>query len=174
MSDDPREAQSKSDKPAASTGLDRHVPASSAVPAASVRVASAVPASSAVRPPDASDADDEFDDDDEDFPETVTERLLRIQPAPVILTAGSLASLVFLTVAMTSHTTPVPVLTGAAVIAGLIFGVDAIVASLATWRASKEGRVGWAFFLAMIGGIATLVSAGAFAGTLIIVLLLNS
>jgi hypothetical protein len=62
----------------------------------------------------------------------------------------------------------------AAVVTGLIFGADAIVASRATWRASQEGETGLSFLLAFIGGVSSLISLGALAGTLVLVLVLNS
>lgn len=212
--DDSREVQSKSDRPAASTGrMPRPVGpttrgptepppsevASSAAPSAAVLASSAaapssaVAASSAAAPSSAvapspvagraADPDDMDDIDDadhvdgeeaEDLPLTFAERLRRVPPAPVILTAGSLGSLLFLARAVTSHTTPVPVLMSAAVVAGMIFGLDAVVASVATWRAGRNGESGWALVLALIGGVATLISAGAFAGMLVMILVLNS
>jgi hypothetical protein len=123
---------------------------------------------------DIDDADHVDGEEAEDLPLTFAERLRRVPPAPVILTAGSLGSLLFLARAVTSHTTPVPVLMSAAVVAGMIFGLDAVVASVATWRAGRNGESGWALVLALIGGVATLISAGAFAGMLVMILVLNS
>ncbi len=105
---------------------------------------------------------------------TMMQRVRRLQPAPVVLTVASLGSLVFLVKALTSHTTPLGVLLSAAVVTGLVFGADALVASRATWRASQDGETGTAFLLAFIGGISSLISLGALAGTLVMVLVLNS
>ncbi len=112
--------------------------------------------------------------EEEDEPQTFVERLRRLPPAPVILTLGSLGSLAFLLLAVTSHTTPLAVLLSAAVVTGMIFGLDAVIASVVTWRASQAGEVGRAFLAAAAGGLASLVSFGAFAGTLIMILVLNS
>jgi hypothetical protein len=127
-------------------------------------------------PPAPAEVDDESEYDDDAAEESLTfvERLRRLPPAPVLLTVGSIGSLVFLLLALTSHTTPVAVLLSAAVVTGLIFGVDAVIASVITWRASQGGEVGRAFLAAVVGGVASLVSLGAFAVTLVMLLVLNS
>jgi hypothetical protein len=107
-------------------------------------------------------------------PLTLAEKLRRLPPAPVILTAGSIGSLLFLARAVTSHTTPVAVLLSSAVVTGLIFGVDSAISSVATWRAAQDGEPARALFLALIGGVAAVVCAGAFAGTLVMILVLGS
>jgi hypothetical protein len=144
-------------------------PAMSPVPAAS-----SVPATPAPTVDTDADADTDEDLDEADVPLTLTERLRRLPPAPVILTAGSIGSLLFLAKAMTSHTTPVAVLMSSAVVTALIFGVDAVIASIATWRSGQDGESGRALLLAVVGGVAALVSAGAFAGTLVMILVLLS
>jgi hypothetical protein len=129
----------------------------------------------ALAAPGAEAEDDEDDEDDaEDMPLTLADRLRRLQPAPVLLTAGSIGSLVFLLRAVTSHTTPVAVLLSAAVVTGLIFAVDAVISSRGTWRASQNGETREAFVLALVGGVSTLVSFAAFAGMLVMILVLNS
>ncbi|MGA3031130.1 MAG: hypothetical protein ABSE58_10455 [Candidatus Limnocylindrales bacterium] len=119
--------------------------------------------------------DEETDAEDEDEPElTFAERLRRLPPALVILTGGSLGSLVLLFRAVTSHTTPVPVLMGAGVVTGLIFGADAVISSIATWKAAISGESSRAVLLALVGGISYVVSLGAFAGLVVMILVLNS
>jgi hypothetical protein len=120
-------------------------------------------------------ADEGLDDglDEEDFPPTLVEQIRRLQPAPVILTICSVGAFLFLARAMTSHTTPVPVLMSAGVVTSLVFGIDAGVASVGTWRASQDGRTGRGLLLATLGGFAALISAGAFSGVLVMVLVLN-
>ena len=120
------------------------------------------------------DAGEDSDLEEDEMAPTMIERVRRLQPAPVVLTAGSLGSLAFLLMSVTSHTTPLGVLMSAAVVTGLIFGADAIVASRATWRASQDGETGLAFLLAFIGGLSSLIGLGALAGTLVMVLVLNS
>jgi hypothetical protein len=165
------------------------VPTTPALPAAYQPQTKVVPSTGELTPtiPTApalesdSDADGEPDPDadsdeesEEDVPLTTADRLRRLSPAPVILTAGSIGSLAFLALAVTSHTTPLPVLMSAAVVTGLIFGVDAAIASVSTWRSGQDGDSGRALLLAVVGGVAALVAAGAFAGTLVMILVLNS
>jgi len=127
----------------------------------------------------ASEAGDDEADFDEDvlapeIPVTLADRLRRLSPALVLLSIGSIGSLVFLAFAMTSHTTPVPVLLRSAVVTGLAFTVDAVVASFMTWHAGQDGEARKALLLAVVGGMSAVIAAGAFAGTLILVLLLGS
>lgn len=142
----------------------------------------AVPAANQVDAADASaedSADDEavldgaVADDEAKIPLTFADRLRRLSPALVILSILSIGSLAFLAFALTSHTTPVPVLLSSAVVTGLAFAVDATVASFMTWRAGQNGEGGKALLLALIGGMSAVVAAGAFAGTLILALLLK-
>jgi hypothetical protein len=120
------------------------------------------------------DAGEDSDFEEDEMAPTMLRRIRQLQPIPVVLTLGSLGSLAFLIMAVTSHTTPIGVLMSAAVVTGLIFGADAIFASRATWRASQDGETAVAFMLAFIGGVSSLVSLGALAGTLVLVLVLNS
>jgi hypothetical protein len=137
-----------------------------------------VPAGAALD--DAIDDDSDYDDaedtadDESDVPLTFADRLRRLSPALVILSILSIGSLVFLAFAMTSHTTPVPVLLSSAVVTGLAFAVDAVVASFMTWHAGQNGEGGKALLLALIGGTSAVIAAGAFAGTLVLALLLSS
>jgi hypothetical protein len=124
--------------------------------------------------PEPAATDLESDSDDEGPPPTLADRLRRLSPAPVLLTLGSIGSLVFLGLAMTSHTTPVAVLMSAGVVVGLIFGANAVIASIGTWRATQDGESGRALLLAAVGGISAVISAGALAALLVMVLLLNS
>jgi hypothetical protein len=68
----------------------------------------------------------------------------------------------------------VPVLLSAGVVSCLVFGIDAGVATLGTYRAGREGRLRRALLLSVVGGVAALISAGAFSGVLVMVLVLNS
>ena len=67
-----------------------------------------------------------------------------------------------------------PVLLSSAVVTGLAFAVDAVVASFMTWHAGQNGEGGKALLLALIGGMSAVIAAGAFAGTLVLALLLSS
>ena len=197
MSDNPdaRQAQSKFDQPAVSgPGLTSPIEAApsaqDAVPAeapdagehtAQVKAVApfvavpvaAPPAAPPTREPAEAALDDADADDEAKIPLTFADRLRRLSPALVILSILSIGSLAFLAFAMTSHTTPVPVLLSSAVVTGLAFAVDAAVASFMTWRAGQNGEGGKALLLALIGGTSAVVAAGAFAGTLILALLLK-
>jgi hypothetical protein len=213
MTDEGREAQSKSDRrpaaagsrfdPAAPAPARPNVPAPSAPtpppattpPATPPNVATPYAAGPISRPvatppfdparpryappadPRAAAGQDDFDDDELEAEEphlTLAERVRTLQPAPVIMTIGSIGALVFLGRAVTSHTTPVPVLLSAGVVSCLVFGIDAGVATLGTYRAGREGRLRRALLLSVVGGVAALISAGAFSGVLVMVLVLNS
>ena len=223
MTDEGREAQSKSDRRPASAG-NRPDPAAPAAGRPTVRPPSAAtppPAAtppSAIRPiatppnvgpyaagpvsrpvappfeparsqyaspadlraagPQSAAGQDDFDDDEEleaeEPPRTLAERIRTLQPAPVIMTIGSIGALVFLGRAVTSHTTPVPVLLSAGVVSCIVFAIDAGVATVGTLRSSREGRLRRALLLSAVGGVAALISAGAFSGVLIMVLVLNT
>ena len=200
MSDDLREAQRKSDRPAASTtGFPGRVaPAPGVAAAPGVAPAPAapplpgrpgVPAAVPVPGPDAEadwdaaaaagpdtyddDFEDEEDEEDEEPVLSWPQRIRRVPPAAVILTIGSLGSLIFLASAVTSHTTPVPVLMSAGVVTGLIFAVDVAILAASTWAAVQQGRSGRAIVLALVGGLSAFISAGCLAAILVMILVLN-
>lgn len=157
------------------------VPPSARVPpgaAAHTATPSAGPYAPVVGLEAAADTDEGLDeeayaDDEDELQMTFAERLRRLPPALVILTAGSLGSLVFLILGVTSHTTPVPVLMSAGVVTGLTFGADAVISSVATWKAATNGESGRAVLLALVGGISSVVSLGAFAGLVVMILMLS-
>ena len=141
-------------------------PASAAEPVAAVRPALAgVPAED--------DGDSSFDDEP-DEPLTLKDRLRRLSPTFVTLTVGSFGSMVFLALAMTSHTTPVAVLMSAAVVTSLVFALDTAICTAASYRAGERQESGRALLFALVGGISALVCASATAGTLILILVLTS
>jgi hypothetical protein len=111
----------------------------------------------------------------DDEPElTIGDRLRRLSPALVTLSAGSIASLIFLVIAMTSHTTPVAVLLSAGVVVGLIFATDAVIAAVATWRAAvRDEEPGRALLLAIVAGGSAVVCAAALGATTVLVLVLS-
>ena len=113
------------------------------------------------------------DFDDEDYPPTLAERIRGLSPALVILTVGSIGTLIFLMIAMTSHTTPVAVLMSAGVTTGLIFGVDSVISALAMRRAGQYGQTLRALVLALVAGISCVIAFGAFAGVLVLALMLS-
>lgn len=182
--EDPGEVQRKSDRPATGPGLLRPAPpvAPRTAPPRAAPVASPAPyaAPPMVSPPApanfacAAATDLELDYDAEDPPRTLADRLRRLSPAPVLLTLGSIGSLIFDGLAITSHTTPVAVLMSAGVATGLIFGANAVIASIGTWRSTQDGEYRRALLLAGVGGVSAVVSTGALAALLVMVLLINS
>lgn len=120
---------------------------------------------------------DEPPEDDEPaepaVPQSWASRIRRISPVVVILGFGSIASFVFLILCMISHTTPAAELATAAVVTALIFGADGVAAGVAAWRAGVADHTGRAVLLSLVGGGAFMVSGLAFAGLVILILLLQ-
>jgi hypothetical protein len=171
---DPRDQFTRPTQPARPPA----VPASPAVPArpiAASPVAPPRPAAQPASPTLPAPAADDYDlyDDEEEPPTMLIDRIRSLSPAFVILTGGSLGSLIFLLLAMTSHTTPVAVLMSAGAVTGMIFGVDSVISSIFMWRAGQNGRLLRALLLSLIAGIACVVSFAAFAGVLVLGLLLS-
>jgi hypothetical protein len=111
-------------------------------------------------------------DEDEPVP-TWAERLRRLSPALVTLSIGSIGALIFLLVAMTSHTTPVAVLLSAGVVVTLAFAADAVIASMATWRAAVDDEdPGRALLLAVLAGGSAVICAGALGATTVLLFVL--
>ena len=175
-----RDAQVKAVAPFVAPPNRPHAPSAAGPPAPPAPPAVPPPAYVPAEPALGDDIDDDSDYDEDsadhepDVPLTFADRLRRLSPALVILSILSIGSLVFLAFAMTSHTTPVPVLLSSAVVTGLAFAVDAVVASFMTWHAGQNGEGGKALLLALIGGTSAVIAAGAFAGTLVLALLLSS
>ena len=143
-----------------------------------VEPAAAPPATPPPASPDAEDAapspaaDDELEPEDEVL--TIRDRLRRLSPALVTLTVASVGSALFLVVALTSHTTPVAVLMSAGVVTALVFALDTVICSAATYRFSGTEEFGSALATALLGGISAVICAVAMAATLIMILVLNS
>jgi uncharacterized membrane protein len=61
----------------------------------------------------------------------------------------------------------------AGVVTGLIFGLDSVISAFAMWRAGQNGGTLRAVALAAVAGIACVVAFGAFAGVLVLGLMLS-
>jgi Na+-driven multidrug efflux pump len=107
-------------------------------------------------------------------PLTLRDRLRRLSPVFVTMIVGSIGSTVFLALAVTSHTTPVAVLVGAAVVTTLVFALDAAMCTAVTYQAGQDQEAGRALLFAVLGGVSAVICALAMAGTLIMILVLNS
>lgn len=104
---------------------------------------------------------------------TLQDRLRGLSPALATLAVGSIGSALFLALAMTSHTTPVAVLMSAGVVTALVFALDTVICSVATYRAGQNEESGRALVFALVGGVSAVICALALAGTLIMILVLN-
>ncbi|MGZ6267273.1 MAG: hypothetical protein ACXWM8_04885 [Candidatus Limnocylindrales bacterium] len=104
--------------------------------------------------------------------ETVKEWLRHLSPAYVTLTVVSIGSVLFLALAMTSHTTPVAVLMSAGVVTILAFGLDTAICSIAAYQAGLREEAGHALLFAVLGGVSAVICALSMAGTLIMILVL--
>ncbi|HEU4572346.1 MAG TPA: hypothetical protein VFR93_06635 [Candidatus Limnocylindrales bacterium] len=94
-----------------------------------------------------------------------------VTPTRVILAVAALGSIAFLAYAVTVRDTrQIPLLASGAVVLGLVFAALAAAGGIATYRAGRDGRVLQATALALGGGIAGIVAAGAMAFALVIVL----
>ena len=103
---------------------------------------------------------------------TLTDRLRRLSPVYATLTVVSIGAVVFLSLAMTSHTTPIAVLLSAGVVTFLAFGLDAAICTVAAYTAGKREEAGRALLFALLGGVSAVICALSMAGTLIMILVL--
>lgn len=103
---------------------------------------------------------------------TLKDRLRRLSPVYVTLTVVSIGAVIFLALAMTSHTTPVAVLMSAGVVTFLAFGLDAAICTVASYGAGRREEAGRALLFALLGGVSAVICALAMAGTLIMILVL--
>jgi hypothetical protein len=111
--------------------------------------------------------------EDEGARMSIGRRIRHMSPAFVTIVVGSLGSAGFLLVAMTSHTTPVGVLLSAGVVATLVFLMDTLICTVATYRAARDARSFRALVMAVLGGISAVIFALSLAGTVILTLLLR-
>ena len=140
---------------------------------ASVASVPTVPVSGLATPVEAvSLAGDSAFDDRPASPLTLKDRLRRISPVYVTLAVVSIGSVIFLSLAMTSHTTPIAVLLSAGVVTFLAFGLDAAICSVASYGAGQRDEAGRALLFALLGGVSAVICALSMAGTLIMILVL--
>jgi len=103
---------------------------------------------------------------------TLTDRLRRLSPVYATLTVVSIGSVIFLSLALTSHTTPIAVLLSAGVVTFLAFGLDAAICTVASYAAGQREEAGRALLFALLGGVSAVICALSLAGTLIMILVL--
>ncbi len=104
---------------------------------------------------------------------TLAQRLRRVPPGAIFLGTAAVASLGFLLAQLASRTASVPLLTSAAVVAGLVWVVVAGASSAGTLRMRQEGRLLESFLFALLAGFAAIGSAVAFAGALVLFMALG-
>ena len=148
------------------------VPSTQPGPAQPPLTASATPATVAGAPPSAVPVPPALPRAESTPLETVKEWLRHLSPAYVTLTVVSIGSVLFLALAMTSHTTPVAVLMSAGVVTILAFGLDTAICSVAAYQAGLREEAGHALLFAVLGGVSAVICALSMAGTLIMVLVL--
>ncbi|HEY3523881.1 MAG TPA: hypothetical protein VGK63_09260 [Candidatus Limnocylindrales bacterium] len=94
-----------------------------------------------------------------------------VTPTRVTLLVAIIGSLVYLAYAITVRDTQqIPLLASGAAVLGLVFLALAAAGGLATFHAGRDGHVGRALVVAIGGGIAGVISAGAFAFALVLAL----
>ena len=118
------------------------------------------------------------EESDEESPETeqklsLFQELRRMPPGAIILAIAAVGSAGFLIAQVLSHTSPIPVLTSAGVITGLIYSVLTIAAGVASYRAAGDGLAGRSLLLALVGGTAAIIACGSFAGAVVLFLALG-
>ncbi|HEU4672640.1 MAG TPA: hypothetical protein VFS32_07065 [Candidatus Limnocylindrales bacterium] len=105
-------------------------------------------------------------------PEPPPERPRRIvTPTRVTLLVAILGSIAYFAYAITvRESQQIPLLASGAAVLGLVFLALAMAGGLATFQAGRDGRVGRALGMAIAGGLAGLLAAGAFAAALVLAL----
>ncbi len=104
---------------------------------------------------------------------TPAQWLRRVPPWVYFLGVAAIASLGFLLAQLLSRTASVPLLTSAAVVAGLVWVVVAAAASAGTLRMRQEDRFLPSLLFALLAGFAAIGSAVAFAGALVLFMALG-
>jgi hypothetical protein len=93
---------------------------------------------------------------------------LRITPTLVMLVVAVIGSLAFLAYALTvRESTQIPLLAAGLAVLGLVFGALAVSGAIATYQAGSAGRSIRAMGLAILGGIASIISLLCFAGAIL-------
>ncbi len=93
---------------------------------------------------------------------------LRITPTLVMVAIAVVGSVAFLAYALTvREATQIPLLAAGLAVLGIVFGALAVSGLVATYRAGADGRSMQAMGLAILGGIASVVSLLCFAGAIL-------
>lgn len=93
----------------------------------------------------------------------------RISPGVVFLAIALVGSVAYLAYIVTVRdTSQIPLLASGAVVLGISFLALALYSLQAAWRSGMEDRGRRALLLGLLGGIAAMATAGAFAGAIIL------
>ena len=93
----------------------------------------------------------------------------RISPGVVFLAIALVGSVAYVAYVVTVRdASQIPLLASGAVVLGISFLALALYSLQAAWRAGKEDRGRRALLLGLLGGIAAMATAGAFAGAIIL------
>jgi hypothetical protein len=93
---------------------------------------------------------------------------LHVTPTLVMLVVAVVGSLAFLAYALTvRESTQIPLLAAGLAVLGIVFGALAVSGAIATYQAGSAGRSIRAMGLAILGGIASIISLLCFAGAVL-------
>jgi hypothetical protein len=93
----------------------------------------------------------------------------RVSPGLVFLAVALVASVAYVLYAITVRdASQIPLLASGAVVLGIAFAALTVYSFGAMLRAGREGRSGRSLLLALVGGVAAMATAGAFAGAIIL------
>jgi hypothetical protein len=93
----------------------------------------------------------------------------RISPGVVFLAIALIGSVAYLAYVVTVRdASQIPLLASGAVVLGISFLALALYSLQAAWRAGMEDRGRRALLLGLLGGLAAMATAGAFAGAFIL------
>jgi MFS family permease len=93
---------------------------------------------------------------------------IQITATVVMVVVAVVGSLAFLFYALTvREATQIPLLAAGLAVLGIVFGALAVSGLIATYRAGAEGRSIRAMALAILGGVASIVSLLCFAGAIL-------
>ncbi len=96
-------------------------------------------------------------------------------PTGIILTIAVVGSVAFLAYALTLRdVSQVPLLSAGFGVLGIVFAALTVAGGVATYQAGRDGRSGRALALAILSGVAALISSGSFAAAVILAIVLNS
>lgn len=96
---------------------------------------------------------------------------VRITPIRVVLAVALLGTLVYIAYAISvRESDQIPMLASGAAVLGIVFAALAVGGLIECYRAGQEGNGRLAILLAIGGGLASMISAGCFAGAVVLAL----